>query len=129
MELTIAIDHLNEIPVRELTGGVEHRTTGSVHPFGGHMMAFLDGATPTLVSANGTCWRVRRQSSASMDQLRHKVATRQTVVMKASRVHKGELFMVVDGDEIHLAPVAVVAHDHSFRRQYGPLQQLVATVH
>ena len=127
MELTIAIDHLNEIPVRELTGGVEHRTTDSVHPFGGHMMAFLDSATPTLVSANGTCWRVRRQSSASMDHLRHKVQTNQSVVMKASRVRKGELFLVVDGDEIHLAPV--VAHDHSFRRQHDTLQQLVATVH
>ena len=127
MELTIAVDQLNEIPVRELTGGVEHRTTGSVHPFGGHMMAFLDGATPTLVSANGTCWRVRRQSSASMDHLRHKVATRQAVVMKASRVHKGDVFLVVEGSEIHLAPVA--ARDHSFRRRHDALQQLVAPVH
>jgi len=127
MELTIAVDQLNEIPVRELTGCVEHRTTGSVHPFGGHMMAFLDGATPTLVSANGTCWRVRRQSSASMEHLRHKVQTNQAVVMKASRVRRGELFLVVDGSEIHLAPVN--ARDHSFRRQHDALQQLVATVH
>ena len=127
MELTIAIDHLNEIPVRELIGRVEHKTTGSVHPFGAHMAFHDNGISPTLVSANGTCWRVQRQSSASMDHLRQKVQTNQAVVMKASRVRKGELFLVVDGDEIHLAPV--VAHDHSFRRQHDALQQLVATVH
>ena len=132
MELTVAIDQLNEAPIRELTGSINQRTTGSVHPFGARM-AFRDGATPTLVSANGTQWRIRRRSSVSVDILRHKVRTNQAVQLKASRVTKGDVFLIVDGAEVPLTPITDRETSHSFRSIFRnfrrPLQQLVAVVH
>jgi hypothetical protein len=116
MDLTLAIDSHNHACVAELIGGVEHRTTGSVFPFGARMVFRERDAT--FVSANGTAWHLKRRDHESIENLRWKIRNHQSVHAKASRLSKGDLLLIVDGAEVLLTPQhnsSFRGHNHSFR--------------